>query len=93
MGKIYWDEGNGKVTTDSSYAPIIKGQNIYIETYEIYGTNERISIAYTQSIKDNENMYYFRKRILNAHRLEYCDLGKLVKFEVPSKVYKMLARN
>ena len=94
MSKIYWDEGNGKVTTDSSYAPIIKNVNdIYIETYEIYGTNNRIDIAYTQTTKENENMYYFRKSILNNHGLDYCDLGKLLKFEVPSKVYKMLGQN
>ena len=90
MSKIYWDEGNGKVTKDSSYAPIIKGQGIYIETYEIYGTNNRIDIAYTQTTKENENMYYYRKRILNMHKLEYSDLGKLVKFVVPSDIYKIL---
>ena len=92
MNEIYWDEGNGKVTKDSSYAPIINGQDIYIETYEIYGTNNRIDIAYAQITKENENMYYYRKRILNMHKLEYCDLGKLVKFVVPSSIYEILKR-
>lgn len=90
MSKIYWDEGNGKVTKDSSYALIIKGQDIYIETYEIYGTNNRINIAYTQTTKENENMYYYRQRILTMRGLEYSDLGKLVKFVVPNKIYKIL---
>lgn len=88
--KLYWDEGNGKVTKDSSYAPIIKGKDIYIETYEIYGTNNRIDIAYTQTTKENENMYYYRKRILNMHNLEYCDLGKLIKLTIPSDKYDSL---
>lgn len=92
MNKIYWDDVNGKVTADSSYAPIIKGQDIYIETYGIYGTNKiRINIAYTQAIKENENMYYYRKAILNKNNLEYCDLGKLIKLVVPSDKYDSLA--
>ena len=88
--KIYWDEANGKVTTDSRYAPIIKGQDIYIETYKIYGTNNKIDITYTQTTKENENMYYYRKGILNMHGLKYSDLGKLVKFVVPSDKYDSL---
>ena len=89
MNKIYWDEANRKVTTDSRYTPI-KRQDIYIETYEIYGTNNRIDIAYTQTTKENENMYYYRKRILNMHNLEYCDLGKLIKLVIPSDKFDSL---
>ena len=88
--KIYWDEANGKVTTDSSYASIIRGKDIYIETYEIYGTDNRIDVAYTQTTKENENMYYYRKSILNTHKLDYCDLGKLIKFVIPSDKYDLL---
>lgn len=87
MNKIYWDDANGEVTTDSRYAPIIKGQDIYIETYEIRGTNNRIDIAYTQITKENENMYYYRKQILNMHKLEYRDLGELIKLVIPSDKY------
>lgn len=90
MDNIYWDEVNGKVTTDSRYAPIIKGQDIYIETYEICGTNNRIDIAYMQTTKENENMYHYRKQILNMHKLEYCDLGKLIKLVIPSDKYDSL---
>lgn len=90
MSKIYWDDVNGRVTTDSSYAPIIRGQDIYIETYEIYGTNNRINIAYTQTTKENENMYDYRKGILNMHKLDYCDLGKLIKLVIPSDKYDSL---
>ena len=91
MNDIYWDEANGKVTTDSSYAPIIKGQDIYIETYGIYGSNKiRIDIAYTQTTKENDNMYHYRKEILNKNGIEYCDLGKLIKFIVPSEIYDSL---
>jgi len=90
MNKIYWDDVNGKVTTDSRYAPIIKGQDNYIETYEIYGTDNKIDISYTQAIKENENMYYYRKHILNMYKLEYCDLGKLIKLVIPSDKYDSL---
>lgn len=96
MSKIYWDEINGKVTTDSSCALIIKGRkgrDIYIETYSLANDSEkRISIAYTQRTKDNERMYYYRKQILNNHGLEYCDLGKLIKLEIPSDKYDSLIR-
>ena len=92
MNKIYWDDVNGKVTADPSYAPITRGQGNYIETYEISGTNNRIDIAYTQTTKENENMYYYRKRILNMHNLEYCDLGKLIKLVIPSDKFESLVR-
>ena len=90
MNKIYWDDVNGKVTKDSSYAPIIRGQGNYIETYEIDGTNNMIDIAYTQTTKEIENMYYYRKSILNMHNLEYSDLGKLIKLKIPSDKYDSL---
>lgn len=94
MSKIYWDEINGKVTTDSSCALIIKGRDIYIETYSLANDSEkRISVSYTQKTKDNEHMYYHRKQILNNHGLEYCDLGKLIKLEIPSDKYDSLWKN
>lgn len=86
MIEMYWDEGNGKITKDSICTPIRKGTSIYVETYEVF-ENKRISIAYTQETLDNENMYYYRKHILNLHRIEYSDLGKLILFEVPCDVY------
>ncbi len=90
MNKIYWDDVNGKVTVDSSYAPIIRGQGNYIEIYEIEGTNNRIDIAYTQTTKEEENMYYYRKSKLNMRKLDYCDLGKLIKLVIPSDKYDSL---
>lgn len=88
--QIYWDEINGKVTKEQKNVPIIKGKDIYIEIYEIYGTNNVIAIAYTQATKENENMYYYRKSILNMHKLDYCDLGKLIKFVIPNDKYNLL---
>ncbi len=92
--RLYWDEGNGQVTRDSSYAPIYPG-SFYIETYEVRNQgclDARIDIAYTQERKDNENMYYVRLSILNFHGLTYSDLGELVKLTIPEEKYDSLLK-
>lgn len=88
---IYWDEGNGKVTNDKSFALIYDSEWCYIETYEIEN-GKRIDIAYSQKTKEIENMYYYRLRVLRSYGLEYCDLGKLIKLGVPTEQYKELLR-
>lgn len=88
----YWNEGNGIITDDSSDTPIVEGFDMYIETYELRNSSQRISIAYTQEIKDNTNMYYFRQNVLKNHNLEFNDLGNLIRFAVPKKVYDEIYR-
>lgn len=94
IARLYWDEGNGQVTRDSSYAPIYPG-SFYIETYEVRNqgySDAMIDIAYTQERKDKENMYYVRLAILNLHGLTYSDLGKLVKLTIPEEEYDSLLK-
>lgn len=83
----YWDYINGCVVDDSSYAPIYNGHEVYIETYEV-GENCRINIVYTEEIKKNENMHYFKERVCNQSGIQLSDLGKLIRFCVPDKKYK-----
>lgn len=83
----YWDEGNGRITDDSSYAPIVDGKGIYIETYELRN-GARIDIAYTEETKQLENMYYYRENVLAQHNVELNDIRRLVRLAIPSEKYK-----
>lgn len=89
MEHKYWDEGNGCVTDDKSCALIYDGGNFYIETYDVYD-RDRISIMYSEEQKKNENMYYFRKAVCEQDGIELNELGKLVRFGVPTEVYKKI---
>ena len=86
---LYWDEGNGKITDDPSYAPIIDGGEIYIETYELR-TGMRIDIAYSQETKQLENLYYYRERVLAKHHAKLNDIERLVRLAIPSDKFKEL---
>jgi len=88
----YWDEGNGRITDDPSYAPIVDGGGIYIETYEI-AHKMRIDIAYTQETKEYENLYDYRKNVLERHNLKLSDLRRLVRLAVPSEKYKEIMKD
>lgn len=83
----YWDEGNGRITDDSSYAPIVDGKGIYVETYELR-TGMRIDIAYTEETKQLENMYYYRERVLAEHHLKLNDIDRLVRLAIPHEKYE-----
>jgi hypothetical protein len=83
----YWDEGNGRITDDSSYAPIVDGKGIYIETYELRN-GARIDIAYTQETKLRENLYYYRESVLAQHNVKLNDIRRLVRLAIPSEKYK-----
>ena len=85
----YWDEGNGRITDDPSFAPIVDGGGIYIETYEI-NPGMRVDIAYTQETKEYENLYYYRKNVLERHNLKLSDLHRLVRLAIPSDKFKEL---
>ena len=85
----YWDEGNGKITDDPSYAPIVDGGEIYIETYELR-TGMRIDIAYSQETKQLENLYYYRERVLAKHHAKLNDIERLVRLAIPSDKFKEL---
>ena len=89
MEHKYWDEGNGCVTDDKSCALIYDGGSFYFEIYE-FNDNKKISIAYTPEQKKNENMYYFRKAVCERAGIELNELGKLVRFGVPTEVYKKI---
>ena len=84
----YWDDVNARITDDDSYAPIYDAVDMYIETYDIGPGKTRFSIAYTEEIKKNENMYLFRKRLCEEHGLLYSDLHALVRLGVPAEKYK-----
>lgn len=84
----YWDDVNCCVTDDNSYAPIYDGGEMYIETYDIVPGKSRFSIAYTEEIKNNGNMYLFRKQMCEKHGLLYSDLHKLIRLRVPTEKYK-----
>lgn len=78
----YWDEGNGRITDDSSYAPIVDGREFYIETYELR-TGMRIDINYTSETKQLENLYYYRERVLAKHHAKLNDIERLVRLAIP----------
>ena len=87
MKTLYWDEANGKVTTDSDYAPIYDGGQFYIETWDI-GDGQRISICYTDETKHTLNMYDFRERCCKDNGITLNHLRKLIRLAVPTDKYK-----
>lgn len=88
----YWDEWNGRITDDPSYAPIVDGKWMYIETYKLR-TGMRIDIAYTEETKQIENMYYYRQRVLAEHNLKLNDIERLVRLAIPSEKYKEIMKD
>lgn len=83
----YWDEGNGRITDDPSYAPIVDGKGFYIETYELR-SGMRIDVTYSQETKQLGNLYYYRERVLAKHHAKLNDIERLVRLAIPSEKYK-----
>ena len=87
--KIYWDETNGRVTTDKRCALIVEGNDIYIETYELTDEN-RLDIAYSEITKQNFNMFDYRDSICRQHGYTIENLWELIRFTVPKEIYKQM---
>lgn len=83
----YWDEGNGRITDNPSYAPIVDGKESYIETYELR-TGMLIDVAYSQETKQLENLYCYRERVLAKHHVKLNDIERLVRLAIPTEKYK-----
>ena len=92
MKQLYWDEGNGEVTTDSEFAPIYDSGHIYIETYEVFnhGGDKLYSIVYTQDMKDGLDLELYKDCVINGAGYKRSDLGRLLRLGVPSDKYKAL---
>lgn len=92
MKQLYWDEGNGEVTTDSEFALIYDSWHIYIETYELFnhGGDTKYSIAYTQDMKDDEDLELYKDCAIHRAGCKRSDLGRLLMLGVPSGKYKEL---
>lgn len=91
MKQLYWDIGNGEVTTDSEFAPIYDSGHIYLETYEVFNHGgELYSIAYTQEMKDGLDLELYKDCVINGAGYKRSDLCKLLSLGVPSNKYKEL---